>query len=70
MENYSDVSVAFVNHSLGFADMVYMAARRHIGNRQIRVMDMHTTQPVRDAVPDLTGCLTPYKMDWRVWSDV
>ena len=33
---YSDVSVAFVNHTLEFAQVVGMVVRHHIGERQIK----------------------------------
>lgn len=65
--NYSDVSVAFVNHSLEFADVVGMVVRRHIGNRQIRGRHLYTMPLDRDAVRDLTGGPVPYLVEWRVW---
>lgn len=65
--NYSDVSVAFINKSLSFADIVGMIVRRHIGERQVSGNLLHRSTLERGAVLDMTGCPIPYKMEWRVW---
>lgn len=66
--HYSDVTVAFINRALSFADMVGMVVRHHVGNRQVRGRHLHTT-PLDDmSVKDLVGGHAPYRMEWRVWT--
>ena len=66
--HYSDVSVAFVNRALSFADMVGMIIRHHVGNRQINGKHLHTTPLDGMSIKDLTWGPVPYAMEWRVWT--
>lgn len=61
--HYSNTSVAFVNHALSFAGFVDMIIRRHIGYRHINGIIRDTILLGEDAVRDLTGGHTPYKME-------
>lgn len=66
---YSDVSVAFINHALRFADVVGMIVRRHIGERQIQNgRHVNTVSLDRGAVLDMTGSPIKYDMEFRVWA--
>lgn len=65
---YSDVSVAFINHALRFADVVGMIVRRHIGERQIQNgRQVKTVSLDRGAVLDMTSSPIKYDMEFRVW---
>lgn len=66
--HYSDVTVAFINRALSFADMAGMVVRHHVGNRQVRGRHLHTTPLDSMSATDLTGGPTPYQMEWRVWA--
>ncbi len=63
----SDVSVAFVNHALGFADVVGMVVRRHIGERQVPHGRLLRKEPLENAVTDMTSGFVRYDMEFRVW---
>lgn len=65
---YSDVSVAFINKALSFADMVGMVVQRRIKPSRISGRILHTLPLERGAVLDMTGRPIRYKMEWNVWS--
>ncbi len=58
---YSDVSVAFVNHALEFAEIVGMIVRAHIGERQIAKGEKARVIRLDEgAIVDMTGGSVKY----------